>query len=207
MAKHRVFLWVPSATLPDARLYSFLTAEDWHFGVLHSRVHEAWSLAKAPRHGVGNDPTYSTESCFETFAFPDATLAQREAIATAARELDTLRGRWLNPPEWAREDTLAFRASVDGPWRHLVETPDSEGVGIARYVRLLPVDARARLELKKRTLTVLYNTRPTWLRDVHASLDAAVLAAYGLPFDATDQRLLELLLALNLARAHHTTLA
>jgi hypothetical protein len=34
-------------------------------------------------------------------------------------------------------------------------------------------------ELKRRTLTALYNERPTWLRLAHRELDAAVLAAYA----------------------------
>ena len=33
--------------------------------------------------------------------------------------------------------------------------------------------------LKKRTLTTLYNERPTWLRLAHQKLDRAVLAAYA----------------------------
>ena len=33
--------------------------------------------------------------------------------------------------------------------------------------------------LKKRTLTNLYNERPTWLRVAHRELDRAVLAAYA----------------------------
>ena len=33
--------------------------------------------------------------------------------------------------------------------------------------------------LKKRTLTNLYNERPTWLRLAHEALDQAVLAAYA----------------------------
>ena len=36
-------------------------------------------------------------------------------------------------------------------------------------------------ELKKRTLTNLYNVRPTWLENAHKTLDAAVAAAYGWP--------------------------
>jgi hypothetical protein len=34
-------------------------------------------------------------------------------------------------------------------------------------------------ELKKRTLTNLYNARPTWLQSAHDRLDRAVYAAYG----------------------------
>lgn len=59
-------------------------------------------------------------------------------------------------------------------------------------------------ELKKRTLTNLYNQRPQWLVNAHAALDAAVFAAYG--WDATmgDDEILEQLLALNHARAEQT---
>ena len=55
-------------------------------------------------------------------------------------------------------------------------------------------------ELKKRTLTNLYNARPTWLDQAHKRLDAAVLAAYGWPADLADEDILARLLALNLAR-------
>ena len=47
--------------------------------------------------------------------------------------------------------------------------------------RLLPVDEHAEKQLRKRTLTNLYNERPTWLANLHATLDAAVFAAYGWP--------------------------
>jgi type II restriction/modification system DNA methylase subunit YeeA len=53
---------------------------------------------------------------------------------------------------------------------------------------------------KKRTLTNLYNERPTWLAHVHDALDAAVLAAYGWPESIGKAELLEKLLALNLER-------
>ena len=55
-------------------------------------------------------------------------------------------------------------------------------------------------DLAKRTLTNLYNARPTWLANAHACLDAAVLAAYGWPADLADDEILARLLALNLLR-------
>ncbi len=55
-------------------------------------------------------------------------------------------------------------------------------------------------ELKKRTLTSLYNARPTWLDLAHRKLDAAVATAYGWPADLADEQILERLLALNLER-------
>jgi hypothetical protein len=56
-------------------------------------------------------------------------------------------------------------------------------------------------ELKKRTLTNLYNARPTWLDNMHERLDAAVFAAYEWPLDITDEVVLQNLLALNLGRS------
>ena len=55
-------------------------------------------------------------------------------------------------------------------------------------------------ELEKRTLTNLYNERPTWLEHAHATLDGAVFAAYGWPPDVPDDDILGRLLALNLER-------
>ena len=52
-------------------------------------------------------------------------------------------------------------------------------------------------ELKKRTLTNLYNSRPGWLAIAHQNLDKAVLAAYGWPMDISEQDSLSHLLKLN----------
>jgi hypothetical protein len=56
-------------------------------------------------------------------------------------------------------------------------------------------------ELWGRTLTDLYNARPTWSDNAHRKLDAAVFAAYGWPATLSDEEILAQLLALNLARA------
>jgi hypothetical protein len=43
--------------------------------------------------------------------------------------------------------------------------------------------------LAKRTLTNLYNERPTWLALAHQKLDQAVFAAYGWPPNLSDDDL------------------
>ena len=53
----------------------------------------------------------------------------------------------------------------------------------------------------KRTLTNLYNQRPTWLELAHKKLDEAVFAAYGWKSDLSDEEILERLLKLNLERS------
>ena len=65
---------------------------------------------------------------------------------------------------------------------------------------LNPADVSA-AELRRRTLTNLYNQRPTWLANAHATLDAAVADAYGWPATLSGEEILERLLALNLERA------
>ena len=56
-------------------------------------------------------------------------------------------------------------------------------------------------QLRRRTLTNLYNDYPSWLSNAHATFDAAVAAAYGWPPDLPDAEALQRLLALNLERA------
>jgi type II restriction/modification system DNA methylase subunit YeeA len=108
VAKHRSFVWLASPTVPDSRIFAFARSHDALFGFLSSRLHELWSLRTASWHGVGNDPTYNVESCFETFPFPEGLTPNISAtdyagdpyavaIADAARELNRLRENWLNP--------------------------------------------------------------------------------------------------------------
>lgn len=185
VAKHRVFVWMHSAILPDKKLMVIARPDDSLFGVIHSRFHELWSLGMCTWHGVGNDPRYTPTTTFETFPFPEGVLtvpspdARFSGIAQAACRLNELRENWLNPPEWGRYEPEVVPGYPD---------------------RLVPVDDKAAALLKKRTLTNLYNERPAWLANVHRDLDAAVAAAYGWPADLGDDEILRRLLALNLER-------
>jgi type II restriction/modification system DNA methylase subunit YeeA len=226
VSKHRIFVWLPTAFLPDHKLRAVAFDSDCWFGVLHSRIHEVWALKQGGR--LQTRPCYTPSTCFETFPFPRPTPKQETAIAAAAKELNALRERWLNPPEWTRTEYLEFPASVDGPWSRYVDCggnpanagatplspaparqsavaatalPAQSKIGLARYPRLEPRDADCAAKLKDRTLTKLYNERPAWLDLAHKKLDTAVAAAYGFPADLTDEQILEKLLALNLARA------
>ena len=199
VGKHRLFIWVPTCVLPSDATVAFSSTEDWFFGVLHSRLHELWALKTGTR--LETRPRYTPTTCFETFPFPKPTDAKREAISEAARELDQLRCAWLNPPEWTREEILEFPGSANGPWRRYVHDPDARGIGTVRYPRQVPRDADCAKHLAKRTLTNLYNERPTWLDLAHRRLDTAVFAAYNWDPALTDDQLLEKLLTLNLERA------
>ncbi|HEY5910074.1 MAG TPA: DNA methyltransferase [Verrucomicrobiae bacterium] len=147
---------------------------------------------------------YSAKEDATAYRVPSTPEGHREAIAAAAKELNELRERWLNPPEWTQTGILEFPGSLSGPWERYLDpkTVDPEtGVGTVRYPRLEPRDADCAGKLKKRTLTNLYNERPAWLDLAHKKLDAAVAAAYGWPSDLSDDQILERLLKLNLDRA------
>jgi hypothetical protein len=99
--------------LPDHAVIAFARSDDYFLGVLHSRFHEVWSLKLGTR--LETRPRYTPTTCFETFSLPRPTPAQEAAIAAAAKELNELRERWLNPPEWTVENTLEFPGSITGP--------------------------------------------------------------------------------------------
>ena len=94
------------------------------------------------------------------------------AIAEAAKELNEQRERWLNPPEWIDPIARAVDAEDD-----FADVPEEA----RELIRQSAIMARAAKDknLKKRTLTNLYNERPTWLRIAHERLDRAVLCAYA----------------------------
>ena len=202
VSKHRVFSWLDDVYLADHQTRAFTDGTDSFFGVVHSRVHEVWARAKGTQlREVESGFRYTPTTCFETFPFPEPTEPQRDAIAAAAKQLDTLRNNWLNPPEWTRTEVLEFPGSADGPWKRYVTGANLVGIGTVKYPRVVPKDATAALQLKRRTLTNLYNERPTWLANAHRILDEAVFAAYGWPSALSDDELLAKLLELNLARA------
>jgi type II restriction/modification system DNA methylase subunit YeeA len=190
-AEHRVFTWMAYPVLPDKNLIVFPRDDDTAFGILHSKHHEIWATALGNRMGAGNQRRYNSLSCFETFPFPKglgpdipaieyADDPRAIAISAAARRLSELRDNWLNPAELVRREAEAVPGFPD---------------------RIAPVNKEAADILKKRTLTNLYNARPTWLKDAHRALDEAVAKAYGWPIEISDEEILARLFTLNQERA------
>lgn len=81
----------------------------------------------------------------------------------------------------AMQARLAGMASV-GDAR--VECVDEPVAGFPK--RPVPTATAPLRELRRRTLTNLYNERPKWLADAHGELDAAVAASYGWDADTSD---------------------
>ncbi|BDP41033.1 hypothetical protein DAETH_10020 [Deinococcus aetherius] len=91
VAKHRAFVWCEARDLPSGRLVVVASNQDWMYGVLNSRVHVLWANANSSTHGKGNDLTYTSTTCFETFPLPEWTPTAQTCVAEAARFLETAR--------------------------------------------------------------------------------------------------------------------
>lgn len=203
----------PASVIADKNLVVIARADDTTLGILHSRLHGLWSLRLGT--SLEDRPRYTPTTTFETFPFPagltpadtahqcteaieggalipadlsTSVRAHAEAIARAAKRLVDLREVWLNPPEWTERVPEVVPLGMDhSPYPdRIVARPGFER------------------ELFRRTLTNLYNQRPTWLAHAHEALDAAVAAAYGWSDwtpAMTEDEILRRLLALNLQRA------
>lgn len=230
VTKHIFWRWLDCNILPDKALIVIARADDTTFGLLHSRFHELWSLRMgtsledrprytptttfetfpfphgltpadtAPksaekRRALGYVPLQGTIgdtggiTPIPPFSTPSPAIiadqSQRGpalAIAYAAFRLNQLREAWLNPTEWVE-------------W---VITKEEEKAGFPKRPIAKPGHEA---DLKKRTLTNLYNLRPAWLVSAHRELDVAVANAYGWADytpEMTDETILSRLLAMNL---------
>jgi type II restriction/modification system DNA methylase subunit YeeA len=199
-SKHLAFRFYPTTKFPDNSAVFIARDDDTTFGVLHSAFHELWALRMGT--SLEDRPRYTPSTTFETFPFPEGLTPNIPAadyaddpcsvkIAAAAQRLNELRENWLNPADL-----------VDRVPEVVPGYPD----------RILPKNDAAAKELKKRTLTNLYNTRPAWLDHAHKALDEAVAEAYGWGDDwragvLTEDEILARLFKLNQERAEAETKA
>jgi hypothetical protein len=177
--KDWIFRFVDSRTFPDSGTVAFASDDLCFLGYLQSSIHELWARAQISQvREAESGFRYTSRFCFERFPLPwppgkePAKHPANRRIAEAAKELNEQRERWLNPPERVEPIARAVDAEDD-----FADVPE-EARALIRHSAIM---ARAAKDpkLKKRTLTNLYNERPTWLRLAHEQLDRAVLAAYS----------------------------
>lgn len=183
VAKHRVFVWVDSIVFPDSAVVAIARDDDYFFGVLHSKLHEVWSLRMGT--SLEDRPRYTPTTTFETFPFPwtpgaeDSAHPAHARISAAAAQLHEERDEWLNPPDKSDKElkdyTLTNLYNALQVWRGL----DS---------------------IKTKPAAADFAPR---LDELHRTLDEAVCDAYGWEYAVLDdeEEILRRLLALNLARA------
>lgn len=189
-AKHRFFVKFPVQVAPEHSLIVISRQDDVTLGILSSRLHCVWALAKGGT--LGSTPRYNASLTFETFPFPPGfdikakAVTEDEpfqAIAKLAADLNTWREKWLNPEDWLDWEITHKEQAAGFPPRPI---PKPEHAA----------------EWKKRTLTNLYNEMPNGLKLRQEKLDKAVAKAYGwndYTPEMTDAEILQRLLKLNLA--------
>jgi len=206
-----------AAKVRPARAKSRTTRREWW---LHERPRPAMRQAIAPLRRYIVTPAVAKH---RLFAWAEHPTLPDHAVFVFAREDDYFLGvlhsklheLWALRQGTALEDRPRYTATTTFetfpfPWPPGRELPDDPRVQaitqaarglVEKRGRWLNPDRATDGELKKRTLTNLYNRRPTWLDLAHRKLDEAVLDAYGWPHDLSDEEILERLLALNVERA------
>ena len=168
--KHRVFQFLNARILPDNRLIIFALEDAWFIGVLSSRVHVVWTLARGGT--LENRPIYTKSACFDPFPFPIGTKAQREIVRDRAEQLDAQRKEVLT----AHQD--------------LTQT------GLYNVLEKL----RAGDALTGKEQDIHERGLVSVMKHLHDQIDAAVFDAYGWPRDLADEDILARLVALNQER-------
>jgi len=155
------------------------------------------------------------------FKWFDPSVFVTDAVVAFARDDDYFFGIMQSRVHelWARRTGTQLR-DVESAFRYTPKTcfkkfpfprPSSEQVvkiseaavqlNTFRNNWLNPGDALEAQLIEQRTLTNLYNVRPSWLDNAHRRLDEAVFEAYGWPLEISDEDILKNLLALNLERS------
>ena len=185
VAKHRVFVWVDANVMSNDAIIVVTRDDDYFFGVLHSKLHEVWSLRMGTWLGKGNDPRYTPTTTFETFPFPwppgreDTESPAHARISRAAAQLHEERHAWLNPPD------LSGKQLKDRTLTNLYNALQAYRGLDTMKTKPAAADFAPRLD------------------ELHRALDEAVCDAYGWDYAVLDdeEEILRRLLALNLARA------
>ena len=179
VAKHRVFSWLAAPSLPSDRLVIIADSKDDMFGIVNSLIHTQWAEHLGGHHGTGNDLTYNPSTTFETFPFPRPTLEQAEAVARAARYLETVR---------------SFLKTKRAPSKK-ADAATSEQDKTITLTGMYNMLSEYRATGKEAVAGV------STLADAHDDLDKAVAAAYGWDWPLSEDEVLSRLLTLNLERA------
>jgi len=92
--KYIPIAYLDSETIASNQIYVLPDATLYHFGVLTSSMHMAWTRAVCGR--LKSDFRYSSSIVYNNFPWPDATEKQKEAIEKAVKEIFDVRLKYPN---------------------------------------------------------------------------------------------------------------
>ncbi|MEN5114373.1 DNA methyltransferase [Brevundimonas diminuta] len=169
-AKHRWFRFLDADILPDNALIAVASDDPRILGVLSSRLHGLWALARGGR--LEDRPVYNKKACFDAFPFPHLNSTAGLEVGALAEEIDDRRRQVLG-----RHEDLTMTGLYNV--RHRLQ----EGGELTSGER--DIYDRGQVGL---------------LHHLHQRLDQQVASAYGWRDAMTDQAALGALLELNRAR-------
>lgn len=170
-AKHRWFRFLDADVTADNTIIAVASDDARLLGVLSSRVHALWALARGG--SLEDRPVYTKTACFDAFPFPDLSGAAGAEIGVLAEDIDDLRARVL-----ALHPVLTMTALYNVRQRLLRGEALSDAEQAVHRAGCVGV-----------------------LHDLHQRLDGAVAKAYGWASDLADAEVLKRLLMLNRDRA------
>lgn len=170
-AKFRIFQFVEPNQIVESNVVAVALDDDFHFGVLNSRLHIVW--AEAVGATLEDRPHYTNSTVFASFPFPFGDPLTREHVSTLGDRLEAHRKKRL-------EEHASL--TMTGMYNVLEKLRSGE-----------PLTAKEKAIHEQGLVSVL--------RQIHDDLDAAVFDAYGWPHDLTDEQILVRLVALNAERA------
>ncbi len=116
---------------PDRTYAEMLAAKNYYMGKEETPPYGVQGRSRREEALTEKSETRNPKSEIEMSLLTSAATRDeyRAAIAAAARELNELRERWLNPPEWTVEKILEFPGSVGGPWDRYIDKSTIHEVG------------------------------------------------------------------------------
>ena len=163
-AKHRLFQFLPVSVTIESKVVGVAFDSGAALAVLSSRLHCTFAEQTGGWLGVGNDPTYNHSDCFNPFPFP-AILTDPEPDDAARASLDRLRelGERLEAHRRERLEALPD-LTMTGLYNMLERRREAFAGGEVLGDEERAAQNRARVPI---------------LAELHDTIDAAVLAAYG----------------------------
>jgi len=169
-SKHRFFVFLDAAILPDNKLVNIALDDACFLGILSSKVHVTWALAAGSL--LEDRPVYVKTTCFERFPFPDCGEDERARIRELGEALDAHR---------KRQQALHPKLTMTDMYNVLEKLRAGQ-----------PLSEKEKVTHEQGLVSVL--------KQIHDDLDRAVFDAYGWPTTLTDEEILERLVALNAER-------
>ena len=200
VTKRPTFAFVSSDITPGDKLVVFALDDDYSFGILQSAAHWLWFTTKCSKQLERF--IYNPTVIFDTFPWPQFEMGSATVPVAEAGVAPDSRPTKISSSQYL--DERAFRRDAENRRRDArapqIEIAKIDAVAAAaRELRRVRAGALPKI---KGGLRALYRTLElpgaNPLKDAHAALDAAVLAAYGF---SAKKDLLAQLLALNQAVA------